>query len=72
MESFKKSKIEAFFLTAIFASIFSAIYLQFFTTKASLDPNEIMYLEACVTERTFLPDVKFVKELLKAIFNAVS
>lgn len=69
-----KHKISVKFAIAaiVFFSIGSSLYLQSQTAIQSELRIENALVETNIKEGFYLPDVKFVKEILRSIFNVVS
>ncbi len=54
----------------VIVSLYCAFYLQSQTIDASPEVN-IQFVNSTVHEGAYLPDVKFIKEILKNIFNVL-
>ncbi len=67
--AFRPQKI---ILVVVFCSMLSALYLEFHGSEVSQIICEKDFVQACIKETSYLPDVKLVKELLRSIFNVVN
>lgn len=69
MKDNQKSK---FLLTIIILlSVFSTVFLEMQDERTNQLTSESDFAEAYISDSSFLPDVKIVKEVLKSIFNVV-
>jgi hypothetical protein len=66
-----KLKISPITIGIVLISGFCAAYLQIHGVEESMLMSESKMLEASIQEGAHLPDVTFVKEILKSIFNIV-
>lgn len=53
-------------------SIWSALYLQLNDPTSNLLEGHHGFVGQYIKEKSYLPEVKFVKELLRTIFNVVN
>jgi hypothetical protein len=63
---------KTFLLLLIFCSVFSTLYLAFNDPSSSGIANQHSFVDHYIKEKSYLPEVKFVKELLRTIFNVVN
>ncbi len=65
-------KLKYVVITVIFCSVVSSLYLEFRNPSSSFFTGQPIAMEQYIKESTYLPDVKFVKEILKTFFNVVN
>ncbi|MBK8627185.1 MAG: hypothetical protein IPN86_16945 [Saprospiraceae bacterium] len=63
---------KSFIFLLIFCSCLSAAYLEYNDPKSAILSDGHSFVEHYIKENTYLPEVKFVKELLRTIFNVVN
>jgi hypothetical protein len=56
----------------VFCSILSAAYLEFNGPINEVMSGQQSLVENYIKEKAYLPEVKFIKEVLKTIFNVVN
>lgn len=54
------------------ASVISALYLKWNITFSGEDLQQTKEVEAVMKEEVFIPEIYFLKELVKSIFNVVT
>ncbi len=64
-------KIKLLLSIVVICSLMSALYLEFHIDSYKNMGDEQRFAELYMTEKNYLPDVKFLKELLKSFFNVV-
>jgi hypothetical protein len=68
----RNAKTKSILIVLIFCSVLSAAYLQFNDPSTSTLSTHHSFVEQYIKEKSYLPEVKFVKELLRTIFNVVN
>lgn len=65
-------KTKTILIGFIICSVFSALYLQCNDPSISSLSDHQSFMTQYLKENNYLPEVKFVKELLRTIFNVVN
>ncbi len=59
-------------IAVVLCSVVSSLYLEFRNPSSAFFIDQPVGMDQYIKESTYMPDIKFVKEILKTFFNVVN